>query len=142
MRVILILATVLAVSDDTFSRAIVGYWYGENYQPAFHNYFQALGQDRADGTFEVEFRRYENCKLVSRQRESGTWSIANGVVRGETTAIDGAATDRSDPSFRDAYDILKLDEHDFQSRHMPDGTIFKLQRVNAKFRFPDCSFSS
>jgi hypothetical protein len=142
MRAFLVLVSVLAISDDTLSKTMVGNWYGDNYQPAFHNYFQELDRVMADGTFEVEFRRYVNCKLVFHQDESGTWGISSGVVHRETTAINGANVDRNNPYFHDDYEILDLDEHDYRDRRLSDGTIYNLWRVGKKFEFSDCDFTS
>ena len=143
MRALLLLAGFLTVADEPTPSAFVGYWYGENYQPTFHEYFQELDVHRADGTFEVEFRKYTKCKLVFDQHEAGTWSMANGVVHMLTLSINAQpARPTTNPLFTDDYQLIVLDEHNYEERQIGTGATFKLWRVTEKFKFPDCTFTS
>jgi hypothetical protein len=143
MRGFILLVALLATADDPVAGKLVGYWFGENFQPSIHGYLQALVQHHPDGTFEAEFRRYEACKLVIRDREAGSWAIVNGTVHQVTRSIEGRAVDPDrDPSLTDDYEVLTLDERVYENRHIASGAIFKLRRVDASFTFPKCDLSS
>jgi hypothetical protein len=107
------------------------------------SYVQELDHDRADGTFDVEFRRYENCRLVFVEKEGGLWSISDGTVHQVTTSVNGRPVNaKADASLIDDYKILVLDDHDYQSKWTKTGEVMKVWRVNEHFEFPKCDFTS
>jgi hypothetical protein len=143
LRGFVLCATLLVATDSSFDTKFVGYWYGENYQSSVRTYFQEFDTNRTDGTFEVEFREYLNCTLVERQIETGSWSIANGIVHQITQSINGKPVDATkDVTLIDDYQILVLDDHDYQSKDLRTGDVFKVWRLGRHFQFPNCDFTS
>jgi hypothetical protein len=113
--------------------SLVGYWYSEDYQPDVHTTLQEVTYRRADGTYQDEFRRYENCVLVHRHTEAGTWLFAGDRYQTTTTSINGAPA-----HFEDDYDVRSMTDTQFQYFHPKLGQLFTDTRVHANFRFPDC----
>ena len=112
---------------------LAGYWYSEDYQPNFHVTAQEVTVRRADGTYEDEFRRYEDCKLVLLQHESGKWTLAGDRLHTTTTSINGRSAD-----IEDDYEVRSLTDKQFQYFHPKLGQLFTDTRVRPNFRFPDC----
>ena len=139
MRPLLLLGAALLAAPHSAAAdrsTLVGYWYSEDYQPSLRVTVQEFTQRRADGTYNDEFRRYENCLLVFRQSETGTWTLDGGRLHTVTTSIDGSLA-----HFEDDYDVRSLTDKEFRYFHLNSGTLFTDLRVNAKFRFPDCPTS-
>ena len=130
---LLLAAARLAGADQA---ALAGYWYSEDYQPSLRVTVQELTQRRADGTYEDEFRRYENCLLVFRQREAGTWTFDGDRFHTITTSIDGSLA-----HFEDEYEVRSLSDKEVRYFHPKSGAVFTDTRVKANFRFPDCPTS-
>jgi hypothetical protein len=116
--------------------SLVGYWYSEDYQPAVHVTLQEVTYRRADGTYQDEFRRYENCVLVHRHTETGTWLFDGGRYQTTTTSINGVPA-----HVEDDYDVKAMTATQFQYFHPGLGQLFTDTRVRANFRFPDCPTS-
>jgi hypothetical protein len=116
--------------------SLVGYWYSEDYQPAVHATLQEVTYRRADGTYQDEFRRYENCVLVHRHTETGTWLFDGGRYQTTTTSINGVPA-----HVEDDYDVKAMTATQFQYFHPGLGQLFTDTRVRANFRFPDCPTS-
>ena len=108
----------------------VGFWYGvgEPDDPSI-SYIDAY---RADGTFNSEFRKCEKGEVVWRQKETGKWSFARGVLRMISETIDGKKS-----TFDNSYTIETSMADEFRARlHAPD-FLFVEKRI-AKFEFPPC----
>ena len=110
----------------------IGIWYGEG-QPDDPKVLQLI-EFRANGTFVAEFRKYDGCKVLYRQRESGTWTVDGTRKRMITQRIDGQPAD-----FDDSYTIDRLTQTEQRVRHEPDGFAFDMKRVE-KFEFPTCFY--
>ena len=115
-----------ALAEPTF----VGIWYSANQpdEPGVMSMIEFL----ADGTFREEFRKCENGTVVGFQRESGTWSIKDGVERLTVDRLNGDAT-----QIEGIYKVVLLTETERRIRMEPDGLVFVSHRVT-KFEFPDC----
>ena len=113
--------------------ALVGYWYSEDYQPNFRVTAQEVTLRRADGTYEDEFRRYEDCKLVLLQHEAGTWALTGDRLQTTTTSVNGRPA-----HFEDEYEVRSLTDKLFQYFHPKLGQLFTDTKVRPNFRFPDC----
>src|SRR5215469_13306375 len=126
-------AIVMAPAAIAEEPLLVGYWYSEDYQPNFRVTAQEVTLRRADGTYEDEFRRYEDCKLVLSQHESGTWTLVGDQLHTTTTSVNGRLA-----HFEDDYEVRTLTEKQFQYFHPKLGQLFTDTKVRANFRFPDC----
>jgi hypothetical protein len=114
--------------------SIAGRWYGEGNQPNLGTRFQWVSRRDQDGTLRVEFRKYEDCRLVHRHEESGRWSVEGATYRSVIDRIDGR---RVDPRI-EAYLIEGLKDGELRYRHVGTGTPFLARRVDEKFEFPGC----
>ncbi len=128
---LVLFATAMQAAAD--ERSLVGDWYAEDYQPSVRTTVQEISHRHADGTYEDEFRRYENCVLVLRQKEAGTWILDGDRYRTITLSIDGGAA-----HFEDEYEVRSLTDTEFQYFHSRLGQLFTDKRVSVNFRFPDC----
>lgn len=126
-----------ANSTSAEGSGLEGWWYGEGYQPYWQAYAQWIEHRDADGRFRIEFRRYENCVLVHRQLEGGTWRREGNQIVDETNDIDGAAV-----AILNEYDIETLSEHDLVIYHKKTDTHFRDVRVSEDFKFPGCNATS
>ena len=131
-----ILLTILAISASAAEPSIEGHWYGENYQPVMKAMGQELIHHRPDGTFDVEFRRFENCILKVLQTEQGTWSIKDKLIHMQTDYVNGAPV-----HYEDDYEIQSLDDKTLIYRQLENRQVFTEQRVSPAFVIPECRIS-
>lgn len=131
--ILLVMAAPAAIADESL---LAGYWYSEDYQPSIHRTAQEVTVRRADGTYDDEFRRYENCVLVYHQHEAGTWVLEGGRYRTVTTSINGVSA-----HLEDDYEVKSLTDRQFEYFHPKLGQLFTDRKVRANFRFPDCPTS-
>jgi hypothetical protein len=115
---------------------LVGIWYGHDRQPDGQQ-VQRISRRSTNGAISIEFREYENCVLVWRSVEKGTWHRENNIEVVEINSIDG-----SPRAYLDRYEILEIDDRSARSRHIESGTVFTYQRVSKDFKFPICEFIS
>jgi len=128
--VILLSAAGQAVSAPAGPQTVVGFWYGmgEPDDPDVF-YIDAFGPD---GKFNAEYRKCEKGKLIYSQTQSGTWTVADGVLTINSTMINGKPG-----KFDHSYTIEMLSATEFHARlHDPD-FLFVERRI-PKFEFPDC----
>ncbi len=121
-----------------FAQGVEGYWYGEAFQPSLGARVQWLVRRNGDGTYEIEFRRYEGCKMLSRHKEAGTWKLDDGVYSTETRTINGKRI-AGGRRFKDEYAVEKLTQDEFQYRHLGTDEAFSVKRVSPGFEFPPCA---
>jgi hypothetical protein len=111
--------------------SVAGYWYGEGYQPLWHENAQWLMHLSPDGRYAVEFREYRQCRLVRDQIETGTWSLAQGF-RTVTTRVDGRPT-----RYENDYRILSVTGAEFRIVQARTGQEYTERRVAPGFTLPD-----
>jgi hypothetical protein len=137
MRIIVpFLLALSAIPVSAAEPSIEGNWYGEDYQLVWKATVQELIHRRPDGTFDIEFRRYENCVLKISQTEQGTWSVTEKLYHTQTDYINGAPA-----HYEDDYEIQSLDDKTFVYRHVETGQIFTGTRVSQRFVIPECRIS-
>jgi hypothetical protein len=120
-----------------FAAGLAGYWYGEGYQPLWHENAQWLMHLAPNGGYDIEFRQYRYCNLVLDQKEIGTWNLA-GEFRTVTTRVNGRTT-----RFENDYRIGALTDREFRITHIATGQAYVEKRVGADFAMPrpDCPTS-
>lgn len=96
---------------------------------------------RANGTFSVEFREFENCHPKYFQTETGRWSVSGGIITDKTLAINSKPVPDT-PYFTDTYKIIELTDSKMRILHEKSGQEWTLERVTADFNFPDCEYVS
>ena len=111
-----------------------GRWYGYGYQPAWGFATQWIAHRKADGSLEVEFRRYEDCRLVLQQIERGGWTVEGSRYTAMIAEIDGKPVLRVE-----AYELQGQDGDIMRYRHLGSGQVFRARRVAEDFSWPACS---
>jgi len=124
----------LLFASGVHAEGLEGNWYGEGYQPQTGKYHQWFKQQKADGTYIVDFRRYEECKLVERQVETGIWRRTPMGWCDKVTAING----RMVQSTQDDYVIKDMDGTKMRYQHSGTGETWTSRRVGPDFKFPAC----
>ncbi len=130
MRLPLALLICLMAAAYDFS----GRWYGFGYQPAWGFASQWIAQRWPNGDLEIEFRRYENCQLVHRQVERGSWMVEGGRYSSLIAQLDDKPVMRVED-----YELLAQEGDTMRYRHLGSGQIFHARRVLADFTWPECS---
>ncbi|MBR0827374.1 hypothetical protein JQ596_17765 [Bradyrhizobium manausense] len=117
--------------------SLVGYWYGQGYQPPIHEVTQQIIHYWDDGTFDIHFRIYKNCVLTFDQREAGTWVLRGpSGYRIVTTSVGGVPMS---PPATDDYRLEELTEQHTRYVHLATAVEYTADRVDEKFTFPDCA---
>lgn len=113
-----------------FAADVAGYWYGEGYQPLWHENAQWLMHLTAGGGYDIEFRQYRYCKLVLDQHETGTWTMGD-QFRTVTMRVNGIPT-----RYENDYRVGALTDTEFDITHVGTGQAYAEKRVDATFRIP------
>jgi len=115
----------------------VGYWYCESTQDGEKVF--SIMHYKGDGSFVADFRE---CRpnWTRLDPESGHWSIAGDRLLATTEIVMGNTV-----QFSDEYQVVSYDGHVWLSRlvggdemQAHGGSTFKLVRVTADSRLPDC----
>jgi hypothetical protein len=123
-------ALLSLAASPAAAQSLVGFWLGRG-QPGDDGVVYVT-EIRADGTFISEFRRYEGCRIVEKNVESGTWAVNGNVEEMITTNVNGRPV-----SFGNTYTIELLTETEQRARLQKNGHLF-IERRLAKFEFPPC----
>jgi hypothetical protein len=132
----IVILMLLAARASAFDFSIDGVWYGEAYQPALKTTTQELMHRFPDGSFEIEFRHYDNCILTLDQVEAGTWSLSGNLYQTKTNLINGLPA-----SFHEIYEIQSVDEKSMVYRHVGTGQVYRDEKVSPDFVIPECRIS-
>lgn len=115
---------------------MIGLWYGEGYQPAFKRRAQWLMDRHADGTFSVEFRYYDDCKLTYQSIETGTWTADGANYVSRTLAINNRPV-----SIVNVYRITQHTDDQMDYFWIEGKVPFHSTKVDPAFRVPGCPTS-
>jgi hypothetical protein len=136
-RTILTCLVLACLPTAASAASLVGYWYGQGYQPAIHEVSQQIIHHGQDGSFEIHFRVYKNCILKFDQHEAGTWRPLDPTsYRIVTTSIGGLPM--SSPA-TDDYRVEELTEQHARYVHVATSVEYTADRVDENFTFPDCA---
>jgi hypothetical protein len=119
-----------ACLTPAFAANPAGDWYGEGYQPLWHENAQWKMHLGANGTYAIEFRQYRYCKLVLDQKETGTWTL-NDEFRTVTTRVNGLMT-----RYENDYRVGTLTDKRFDITHIKTGQAYVEKRVGPDFKWP------
>jgi len=134
MRGIVLVLALLGSASPAFAADLAGDWYGEGYQPLWHDNAQWLMHLSPDGTYAIEFRQYHDCRLTLNQKESGSWDLSD-TYRMVATSVNGIAT-----HYETDYRIVSRGDDEFRIVHVATGQEYIEKRVAPNFSFPapDC----
>lgn len=136
MRMIAVILSFFLLSFAAQAGNLEGYWYGEGWQPMMRVYMQWISHYKADHTFVIEFRRYENCQLVQSHMEAGNWTPTKRGWNTTTTALNFRPLQSQHRD--DEYVIEKDGDNEVHYRHVAVGQRWMKQRVNSDFKFKAC----
>jgi hypothetical protein len=119
-----------SLASPAFAADVAGYWYGEGYQPLWHENAQWLMHLAPDGGYAIEFRQYRYCKLVLDQKETGTWALGD-QFRTVTTRVDGRPT-----RYENDYRVDGVTDKQFDITHLKTGQAYVEKRVGPDFKWP------
>lgn len=123
---------------STAEQILVGTWFGEAVLPGTPETLQQfLATRRADGSYTLEVRNYQEGRMRQRLVNSGVWSISNGIFVTLTTDIEGKKTTLSDPSFTQVFAVRGLTANEFRYQHLASGREIRVVRSTPDFRLPD-----
>lgn len=125
-------------AHSTDEQALVGTWYGE-FLPEVNAPLQRfITVRKADGTFTLHARMYQNDKLIGEARNNGLWGISNGIYFTVTTEVNGVRSDPKLPQAINAYLVKSVKADRFEYVHFATGRDFVVTRVDpAKAQLPD-----
>jgi hypothetical protein len=131
VHVIACLTLLLLTAAAPAPAALTGIWFGKG-QPddpeiVFIDFFGA------NGSFIAEFRKYEGCRIVWQQVESGTWRMRGDIQVVRKTSVNGKAID-----VEEEYRVESVTPTELRTRHVPTGFAFLEKRI-ARFEFPNCN---
>jgi hypothetical protein len=130
--------TALAQEQSMAEQRMVGTWYGEFAPSASSPAQRFITVRRADGTFTLQARMYQDGKKVAEARNSGMWGISNGMYFTVTTEVNGKPSDAKRPEAINAYLVKVLDANRFEYMHVASGSQFTVTRADpANVRLPD-----
>ena len=121
---------LLAAAAPAFAFELAGIWYGRG-QPDDPDVV-SLVELKADGTFRSEFRKYDKCKLLWRQTETGTWTAEGASQHFVVQTVD----DR--PVHIDEFYTTDMLSNTEQHVRLADEAFMFMEHRVAAFEFPDC----
>lgn len=113
----------------------VGRWTGSDPQQRPGTLVTWLQVRRSDGTFDIEFRHYDACRLIERHLESGLWSVKGRLMQTISGYVNGQAID---PPYVQEYEVQSIDAAQMRYRHTRTGINFLSRRTEGPIVAPTC----
>ncbi|SAI47988.1 putative lipoprotein [Bordetella ansorpii] len=121
-------------SDDP----MVGTWYSVSRPRGFAGDLQALTVLSPDGRMTYETQMKVGRKTRPALRESGCWTVAEGVYTMRTTESNGDAVDAADPIYTNSYRVEKVDRSQLKLREIRgNGQVLVAKRMSPGYRLPN-----
>jgi hypothetical protein len=128
---VLLLSASCGASQQPVTQSVAGLWFGEGYQAALRTNTSWLMNRKDDGTFRVEFRRYQDCVLVFQQVEEGRWKQDGLRYSTATRSIDGQPFEADDE-----YRIDEITGTTMRYMHIRSNNQFEARRIPPQVGFP------
>ena len=100
-----------------------------------------LSELKSDGTCELTFRTYNSKGAYQEQAESCFWGVSGKIhftiIRDVIVDNKLIPVDPTDPYYYDAYEILKLNDQEFEYKAVTTGDIYKSQKVSDNYQLPE-----
>ena len=128
------------VSAEQRRAMMIGRWYGE--APTDSGQTRRWVTERfPDGTYKVTFRTYTKDGGYDDHVEVGEWGVSGSIYFTITKGVlvDGeiVGTDPGSTYYRDAYNIIRLDEQAFEYELVEPKVRFTVRRVDDDFQLPE-----
>ncbi|CAJ50589.1 hypothetical protein [Bordetella avium] len=117
---------------------MVATWYAVSRPRGFAGDLHTLTVLSADGTMTYETQLKVGKRVRPALRESGCWSVENGVYTLQTTKSAGEPVDADDPIYKTRYKVQSVDRARLVLRELkPDGQTITARRMSAGYRMPN-----
>jgi len=117
---------------------MIGTWYSVSRPRGYAGDFQSLTVLRADGTMTYETQLKVGRRTRPALRESGCWSVAQGVYTLQTTQSNGEPVDAADPIYVNRYQVEKLAGNQLRLRELKNGgQTLTARRMQPGYRLPN-----
>ncbi|MBR8654460.1 hypothetical protein KDH83_14250 [Achromobacter sp. Marseille-Q0513] len=116
---------------------MVGTWYSSSKPRGVSGDFQSLTVLRADGSMAYETQLKIGRKTRPALRESGCWTVADGVYTMRTTVSNGEIVDFDDPIYLNRYRVEKVEQAKLTLRELKSGgQVVTARRMPQGYRLP------
>ncbi len=116
---------------------LVGTWYSVSRPQGFAGELQTLTVLAADGSMAYETQMKVGKRIRPALRETGCWSVADGVYALQTTRSNGVPVDTEDPIYQTRYQLVKAEAARLTLREMkPKGQQIVARRMKPGYRLP------
>jgi len=117
---------------------MIGTWYAVSRPRGFAGDLQSLTVVRADGTMRYETQMKVGRRTRPALRETGCWSVADGVYTLQTTQSNGEPVDSADPIYVTRYRIEKAARGQLTLRELKGGgQVITARRMPPGFQLPN-----
>lgn len=128
----------IVCSPTEAGNPLVGTWYSVSHQKGYAGDFQTLTVLSPDGTMSYETQLKVGRKTRPALRETGCWSVADGIYTMQTTASNGEDVDPADPIYTNRYRVEKVEGGRLVLREMKNGgQLIMAQRKQPGYRLPN-----
>jgi len=119
---------------------LVGKWFGILDLEGGSKYMW-VNERKNDGTYKVHFRVIDPSGKRKEAVEVGEWGVSGNIYftiyKGDFEQGRINPVDTTNPTYRDAYRILKLASDFFEYENLDDGIRFSVKKVAPDFIFPE-----
>ncbi|OZI77489.1 hypothetical protein [Bordetella genomosp. 12] len=117
---------------------MVGTWYSVSRPRGFGGDLQTLTVLSADGSMTYETQLKVGKRIRPALRESGCWTVANGIYTLQTTKSNGELVDAEDPIYQTRYQVQSVDQSRLMLRELKSGgQQLTARRMQAGYRLPN-----
>ena len=114
---------------------MVGTWLSNSKPRDVSGEFQALTILSADGSMSYETQLKIGRKTRPALRETGCWSVVDGVYTMQTTQSNGELVDAGDPIYINRYRVEKVEQSKLSLRELKSGgMLLTARRMPAGYR--------
>jgi hypothetical protein len=123
-----------ATTSNVYLNTVAGRWYGVESQPRESDSpVHWILERHGDGTFDLTTFEERNCKVVAFTRESGRWSLSNGLYSTVTTEVNGKKVDSSKRYYQDIYALEEVTSDRIAYTSIAESIRFVGRRVSEGF---------
>ncbi len=116
---------------------MIGTWLSNSRPRDVSGDLQSLLVLSADGTMAYESLLKIGRKTRPALRETGCWSVADGIYTMQTTKSAGELVDANDPIYLNRYRVEKLEKAKLTMRELKNGgQVMTARRMPAGYRLP------
>lgn len=130
-------ATQQVVCEPAPGSPLIGTWYAVSRPQGFAGELQTLTVLAADGSMQYETQMKVGKRIRPALRETGCWSLKDGVYTLQATRSNGLPVDTDDPIYQTRYQVLKIEAARLTLREStPKGQQVIARRMAAGYRLP------